>query len=123
MTPKHTWKIFINDLELQAQVGILEHEIGTYQRIILDIVCDYHAFITKNSNDLSQIVSYSDLVEEIKKIVSSKHVFFLETLCQDIAQHCLSKDKIFHVYVKITKPDILPDTQKIGISIERSRDF
>ncbi len=118
---KPTRRVFVNDLELMASVGIYEVEKRYEQRIVvsvdLDVVDDYDGV----SDRLENVVDYGRIVAAVRALVDSAHFHLIETLAERIGEACLADARVLLVRITIEKPDILPGCRTVGITIERER--
>ena len=115
-------RVFVQDLELMARVGVDEVERRYEQRIVvsvdLAVVDDYDGV----SDNLRDVLDYGAVVKDIRSVVEADHVHLLETLAGRIAHNCLADQRVRSVRVRIEKPDILPGCRSVGIEIERRRE-
>ena len=96
-------KIFIEDLTFTCIIGILEHERQNPQEVILNIEIEYDF----KDNDF---INYAEVAQIIKNIMQSKKFLLIEDALQDLKVQLKNKfSKINTLYLKITKPSILPD--------------
>ena len=113
--------VFVRDLEIQATLGIYEHEKLSPQRIIINIDLSVKERGEPLEDDISNVVSYEKVVDLIKEIVATGHVHLVETLAEMIAARCLENDWITGVRVRVEKPDIIEGARSVGVEIERLR--
>ncbi len=94
-------KIYIDDLRLDAIIGILEEERTISQRLIVDVVIEY-------VRESDYFINYAHVVELIKERLEIKRYGLLEDAIQDIMMH-LKEDylPIKSIKMKISKPDII----------------
>ncbi len=94
-------KIYIDDLKIDAIIGILEEERTTPQRLIVNVVIEYH-------RESDYFINYAHVVELIQERLQNKRYGLLEDAIKDIMLH-LKEDylPIKSIKMKISKPDIL----------------
>ena len=95
-------KIYIEDLKFQCILGILDFERTTLQDVTLNITIDY---------DFSdEFINYADVVNLLKLTMREKKFLLIEDALEELAK-TLQKEfsKINTLFLKITKPSILPD--------------
>ena len=111
--------VYIQDLEITMSIGIYEFEKQSPQRVLVNI----DAYLEENKrfqdDQISETVSYEDIVKLIKELASEKHYALVETLAEDIARDCLDQFAIKTITVDIGKPDIFEDAKAVGIKIQR----
>ena len=113
--------VFVRDLEIEASLGIYEHEKIAPQRVIFNIDLTVKERGEPLEDDISNVVSYEKVVDHVKEIVASGHVHLVETLAEMIAARCLENDWVTGVRVRVEKPDIIPEARSVGVEIERLR--
>jgi dihydroneopterin aldolase len=104
-------KIFINNFELMASVGVYEVEKEQKQKIIIDL----EIYLTNDSetktDELNQTQDYSQFRTLVKDIINSRHFQLLEILTDKIYKEIIKNEFVLGVKVKITKPDIFYDCE------------
>ena len=114
-------RVFVNDFEIVASVGVFEHEKRYEQRILLSAELAVRDDYDGVSDRLEDVLDYSTLLEGIALLVQQEHVNLIETLAERIARHCLADARVESVRVRIEKPDALAMCRSVGIEIERDR--
>ncbi|MGH1378324.1 MAG: dihydroneopterin aldolase [Alphaproteobacteria bacterium] len=118
-TSSNTDKVFIKDLTIEMSAGIYDFEKQAKQRVIINVTMDVACNYGKPLESINEVISYEDVVNDIKEISSAKHYDLLEELAEQIAAECLKQEKIKTVHITIEKPDIIKDTASVGIEITR----
>ena len=118
---KNKYNIFIKGLVLKAYIGIYSDEKINKQRIRFNVSISAKDNIKKENNDISQFVSYEDVINKIKKVLSLGHIPLLETMADKIADECLKNKKISLIKIRIEKLDIFKDAESVGIKIIRKQ--
>ena len=113
--------VFVRDLELQALIGIHEHEKHEPQRIIVNIDLSVKEEAGPQSDDISHVVSYEIVVRKVEAIIAEGHINLVETLCEKIAAACLRDKRVMAARVRVEKPDIIANARSVGVEIERQR--
>ena len=121
MIKKNNYNIFIKGLVLKAYIGIYSDEKINKQRIRFNVSISAKDNIKKENNDISQFVSYEDIINKIKKVLSLGHIPLLETMADKIADECLKNKKISLIKIRIEKLDIFKDAESVGIKIIRKQ--
>ena len=121
MKKKNKYNIFIKGLVLKAYIGIYSDEKINKQRIRFNVSISAKDNIKKENNDISQFVSYEDVINKIKKVLSLGHIPLLETMADKIADECLKNKKISLIKIRIEKLDIFKDAESVGIKIIRKQ--
>ena len=121
MKKKNNYNIFIKGLVLKAYIGIYSDEKINKQRIRFNVFISAKDNIKKENNDISQFVSYEDIINKIKKVLSLGHIPLLEAMADKIADECLKNKKISLIKIRIEKLDIFKDAERVGIKIIRKQ--
>ena len=121
MKKKNNYNIFIKGLVLKAYIGIYSDEKINKQRIRFNISISAKDNIKKENNDISQFVSYEDIINKVKKVLNLGHIPLLETLADKILDECLKNKKISLIKIKIEKLDIFKNAESVGIKVIRKQ--
>lgn len=115
--------VFLRDMVLPASVGVHAFEKDAAQRIRInvDLGVDDDPLAAPGADQLSRVVDYEEVARAVRGIIASGHVNLVETLAERIAANCLQDARVAVVRVRIEKLDIFPDTQAVGVEIERVR--
>jgi dihydroneopterin aldolase len=118
--------VFLRDLVLPASIGIYPHEHAAPQRIRVNVdlaVEDDGARPLSRRpvgrDELSRVVDYEQVANQVRTIVAAGHVRLVETLAERIAESCLTDARIYLVRVRVEKLDVFPDAASAGVEIER----
>jgi len=114
-------RVFIENYELMASVGIYEHERRYIQRVVVSLVLLVQDDYDGISDTLGSVYNYELSISSIKDTVESAHFNLIETMAQRIADACLFAPEVRSVTVRIEKPDVLTQCRAVGIEIERTR--
>lgn len=112
-------RVFVRDLVLSARIGIHPHERELAQRVRFNV--DLAVTEKPAPADISQVVSYEDVVLGIKRIISAGHIDLVETLAEGIAEFCLADPRVTAARVRVEKLDVFEDAESVGVEIERVR--
>ncbi len=120
--------VFLRDMVLQASIGVhaFEHEAYQRIRINLDLAVDddqspHSSTAATRPDELSRVVDYEPVANQVRAIVAAGHIRLLETLAERLAQSCLEDRRVHTVRIRVEKLDIFADTAAVGIEIERQR--
>jgi len=114
-------KIFIKNLQLPVVVGHVAPERHSPQTIRINIAvwADVDKSIT--SHDLADTIDYVVIQKSVMDIVGVKEYILIETLASDILDISLRDERIKKAWVSIEKPHKFPESESVGIEMERSR--
>lgn len=114
MYPTQT-TIHIEDLRLDAYVGLHAPERDQLQAIAIDITCTI-ADAAVPEDDLERTVDYVPIIEEVRKLASAHKRCLIETLAEEIAAVCFGNARAKSVLVSVRKPHKLPAVAAVGIT-------
>lgn len=110
--------VFIRDLMLLCSIGVHRHEQQGTQRVRINLDLS----VSENRNlddDLSNVVCYERIADEVRRLVARQHIKLVETLAEEIATICLADKRVRSVRVRVEKLDVFPDAASVGVEIER----
>src|SRR5690625_7171227 len=84
-----TRRIFFERLAMQANIGILEHELQDSQPIYVDAEFDTLIQGPSNDQDISSVRDYRLLRQHIIEICTTQHVDLLETRVEAFCERSL----------------------------------
>ena len=112
-------RIFVHDYVLDVQIGVHHHEKGVTQRVRFSVDVDLLPINDRLDDDIARTFDYDLIISGIKSIIARGHINLVETLAEEVAQHCLSHPRAARVTVSIEKLDKDPDA--VGVEIVRSK--
>ena len=118
---KNTYKILINDLTLDAFIGIHDFEKKKKQKIAISLSLDVNDNISGIEHKIENFVSYEHIVADIKSILKSGHVDLLETLGEKIVDLCFMDERVMTIKLKLEKLEVFKETRSVGIEIFRKK--
>jgi len=113
--------VFIRDLQLRAMLGVYDSEKLEPQRVIVNVDLSVQEHGEPLDDDIQNVVSYENVVNHVKELISEGHVHLVETLAEMIANECLKNRWVVAVRVRVEKPDIIPEAVSVGVEIERTK--
>ena len=111
-------RLFVRDLVVPCSIGVHRHERDAPQRVRVSIEIDMAAGFSPESDSIGLVLSYDDVVEAVKKIISSGHINLVETLASRIAENCLVDERVAKVKVLVEKLDVLDGSATVGTQVE-----
>lgn len=102
-------KIHIENLTFTCIIGILDHERKNAQEVIVHVEIEYDF-------EDNVFINYAEVAAVIKTVMQNKKFLLIEDAIHDVSMQLKNKfSKINTLYLKITKPSILPDC-KVSVS-------
>ena len=118
---KKTYKILINELTLDAFIGIHAFEKKKKQKIAISLSLDVNDNISGIEHKIENFVSYEHIVNDIKSILEEGHIDLLETLGEKIVELCFKDKRVFTIKLKLEKLEVFKDASSVGIEIFRKK--
>ena len=104
-------KIFINNLTIQASVGVYEHEKQHKQKIIVNVEILLSNDSEPKQDNLKSTQDYSQFRKCLIDIIQSQHFQLLEILVEKMHSTLMINSYVIGAKVKISKPDIFNDCE------------
>jgi|TARA_B110000971_G_scaffold217347_1_gene254041 dihydroneopterin aldolase len=112
-------KIFVNNLRVQAILGIYPLEREQSQEVVITLEIDTDCSKAAASKDLADSLDYATLAHAVAELTINGKYLLIETLIEDIAQHCLRQPLVQGVSVQVEKPQAVSRADSVGIKIYR----
>ncbi len=118
---KNTYKILINELTLDAFIGIHDFEKKKKQKIAISLSLDVADNISEIEHKIENFVSYEHIVSDIKTILKEGHIDLLETLGEKIVDLCFKDKRVQTINIKLEKLEVFKEAISVGIEIFRKK--
>lgn len=112
-------RIFVHDYVLEVEIGVHHNEKGVTQRVRFSVDIDISPSSENLDDDINQTLDYDYVINGIKDIISRGHINLVETLAEEVAQHCIAHPRAERVEVVIEKLD--KDPGAVGVQIVRRK--
>jgi len=120
-TVKSRRTLYIRDLVCDAAIGAYDHEKNRKQKISIDLIVEVDPPVSPLNDDLDNVLNYDELKEGALQIVANQHIELQETLCDAIAEFCLTLSSVRSVYVRVGKLEAIKECQMVGCEIVKYR--
>ena len=118
MIKEKTYLVLIKNLILKAYVGIYPKEKIRKQKVRFNIFISALDNI-KTKNDISDFISYDDVIKNVKYVINSGHIPLIENLADKIASECLKDKKIYKIEIIAEKLEPFKEAESVGVKIVR----
>ena len=108
---------FFRGLSLQASIGFLAAEKAAPQTVMIDLEYDC-GDAAESADEIGSVLNYDDVRKEVATIAQRRHFNLQETLFQEILASLLARPQVIRAKVSINKPDIYPDVDAVGVTME-----
>jgi dihydroneopterin aldolase len=112
-------RVFMHDLVLDAEIGVYTNEKGVTQRVRFSVDVDVKPAKGALGDDIAQAFDYDMIIYGIKTILGRGHIHLVETVAEQIAEHCLAHPRAGRVRVRVEKLDKEPGA--VGVEIVRAK--
>lgn len=115
-------KIFIHQLKLDCWIGAYAHEKQHPQQVLFD--CEVWISLqdsTSSSDDLSDVLNYDVLVNQMTEIALAQHYNLQETLVDTIADKLINLPGIQLLRLTSAKTEAYDNVQAVGIEVWRRK--
>jgi 7,8-dihydroneopterin aldolase/epimerase/oxygenase len=111
--------ISIENLRVLAHVGVLAHEFGAAQPVLISVAVDMpDAPLVPARDEMAQVLDYRELRELAKGEAERAHTHLLETLAGRIAQRALELPGVAAVRVRVAKPQVFADCDAVSVEVQ-----
>ena len=112
--------IFLQDLRIQAIIGIYDWERETKQTISLDLEMATDIRKAAASDNIEDTLNYKDVAKRLIKFVEESEFELVETLAERITEIIIGEFNVPWVKLHLHKPGAVRGAKDVGIIIERS---
>lgn len=112
-----TSRILLDALEVQADIGFHEFEIGKPQRLLITVEIWLEDVSPPADDDPSVAWDYDYLRTEVQALASAQRYNLQETLAHAIYQRFAAMRGVKALRVATAKPDIYDEARGVGVEI------
>lgn len=110
-------RIVLEGLEIQADIGFHDFEIGTPQRLLVTIEIWLEDLAPPAGDDPARAWDYDFLRREATEIAGSRRYNLQETLAHAIFERLAEFRGTRALRIRLSKPDVYPDAHGVGVEI------
>jgi dihydroneopterin aldolase len=112
--------IFIDDMRVDAHVGIFEREKAAPQTLEISLTFGVPDEAAQD-DDIDKTIRYDAVIDRIRAELAMRHFNLLETLGEYVIGMLLNEFGAPWVKISIAKMGIMKGVRRVGVQIERSR--
>ena len=112
-------KIFLNELKVDAIIGIWEWERRIRQTVVIDLEMSADIARAAASDSIEDTLNYKAVAKRIQAFVGESRFQLVETLAERIAAIVRDEFDVQWVRVRVNKPGAIRGSRDVGILIER----
>lgn len=110
-------KFMLKGLELQASIGIYDHERAAPQRVVIDAELMLDGEREPQNDDVAATLDYDQIRDTIRAIVTSRHFDLQETLARTLFDALAALPDVTALCVTTAKPDAYDDCETIAYQL------
>ena len=110
--------VFVRGLEVEAGIGVYDHEQGRLQRLVIDVTLELEP---RPIERLGDTINYETVANAARAIAAEGHVGLVETFAERLARACLDDRRVLRAVVRIEKPGALQGVIAPGCEIVLGR--
>jgi len=114
-------RIVIDAIEVMADIGFHDFEIGTPQRLLVSVELWIDPPVPPADDDPARAWDYDVVVQAVRSLAATRRYNLQETLVHAIFARIASLHGISALKVSSTKPDVYPDARGVGVEIASFR--
>jgi dihydroneopterin aldolase len=114
-------RILLEALEVQADIGFHEFEVGAPQRLLVSIEIWLDDATLPADDDPERAWNYDFLRTEVEEIASSRRFNLQETLAHAVFDRLAAFRGVRALRVRTSKPDIYPEAHGVGVEVASFR--
>jgi dihydroneopterin aldolase len=110
-------KILLDSLEVKADIGFHDYEIGTPQRLLVTVEIWLDDARPPKDDDPAAAWDYDFLRSEVEELAQARRYNLQETLAHSIFERVAAFHGVKALRVVTSKPDIYADARGVGVEI------
>ena len=114
-------RILLEALEVQADIGFHEFEVGAPQRLLVTVEIWLDDATLPANDDPERAWNYDFLRKEVEEIAASRRFNLQETLAHAVFERLAAFRGVGALRVRTSKPDIYPDAHGVGVEVASFR--
>ena len=111
--------VFIEDLRIDAVIGIYDWERRVRQTLSFDIEMAFDNTVPAASDDIALTLNYKDVSKRLIDYVGASSFGLVETLAEKCAAIIREEFGVSWVRLKLSKPGAVRGAKSVGVRIER----
>ena len=112
--------VFIEDLRIQAVIGIFDWEREITQTISLNLEMGFDISKAAETDSINDTLDYKAVSKRLIGFVESSEFQLVESLAEECAAIVLREFPVNWLRLKLSKPGAVRGSSAVGVTIERS---
>jgi len=114
-------RIMLESLEVQADIGFHDFEVGAPQRLLVTIEIWLDDVTAPAEDDPERAWNYDFLRAEVEEIAASRRFNLQETLAHAVFERLAAFRGVRALRLRTSKPDVYPEAHGVGVEIASFR--
>jgi dihydroneopterin aldolase len=110
-------RILLDSLEVQADIGFHDVEIGTPQRLLVSVEVWLSEIEPPAEDQPAEAWNYDFLRTEVAELAGARRYNLQETLAHAVFERVAAFHGVRAVRVRLSKPDVYPDAKSVGVEV------
>lgn len=115
-------RVLIEELKLEATIGIFEWEKRIRQRLVFDLELATDAARAAASDDIADAHDYKAVSKRLRALVEGGEFRLVESVAEAVAAVIVGEFGVGWVRVAVRKPGAVTGAKNVGVVIERRGD-
>lgn len=115
-------KIFLQDLRVDAVIGIWEWERRIKQTVSIDLELATDAKRAAATDSIDDALDYKGIAKRLIEIVETSRFQLVETLAETLARTVVTEFDVAWVKLSVSKPGAIEGSRNVGVVVERNSD-
>ena len=110
-------RIILEGLEVQADIGFHDFEIGAPQRLLVSVEVWLNELAPPVEDHPAEAWNYDFLRTEVAELAAARRYNLQETLAHAIFDRVAAFHGVRALRVRLSKPDVYPDAKAVGVEV------
>jgi len=110
-------RIILDDLEVEADIGFHDFEIGAPQRLLVSVEVWLSEFDPPTEDQPAEAWNYDFLRTEVAELAAARRYNLQETLAHAVFERVASFHGVRALRVRLSKPDVYSDAKGVGVEV------
>lgn len=110
-------RILFDGLEVTADIGFHDFEIGSPQRLVVAVEVWLDAASLPGDDDPAHAWDYDFVRSQVRELAAARRYNLQETLARAIFDGIAAIRGVRALRIRMSKPDVYPDTRAVGVEL------
>ena len=110
-------RILFDGLEVTADIGFHDFEIGSPQRLVLGVEVWLDPASLPTDDDPGRIWDYDFVRSHVRELAGARRYNLQETFARAIFDGIAAMRGVRALRIRMSKPDVYPDTRAVGVEL------